>query len=251
MTTNPESGHALNVSNFESLISSITVYASSYNPSKDSLQLPAMQTLLNTAHESLTNVNNQLAAYSLAVDAQQIAFTKLGKLIPRVRNALKASDSSILNDESVETIFRKLLGKRAGTKLSTEEKQALATEGKEVKQVSVSQMSHVNMANNFNKLIAILSGIPEYRPNEEDLKIESLKAFANELNDKNMECQEATNALKFARDSRDEIMYKPLTGLVDIAIDCKTYIKSIAGKSGSLYKKIVKLIFKNLKKKHK
>jgi hypothetical protein len=78
--------------------------------------------------------------------------------------------------------------------------------------------------------------------------MESLKAFSNELNNKNTECLAASNALKFACDSRDEIMYEPLNRLVDIAADCKNYIKSIAGTSGTLYKQIAKLSFKNPKK---
>jgi len=63
--------------------------------------------------------------YANAVDARTAAFKPLGKLITRINNALKASDSSTLSDESFKSIIRKLQGRRASAKLTEQEKQAL------------------------------------------------------------------------------------------------------------------------------
>jgi hypothetical protein len=46
MASISETGHAKNVTNLESLITSITAFGTSYNPSKDSIKLTALQALL-------------------------------------------------------------------------------------------------------------------------------------------------------------------------------------------------------------
>jgi len=53
--------------------------------------------------------------------------------------------------------------------------------------------------------------------------------------------------LSNARITRNDILYKPNTGLVDIAIDTKTYIKSVFGASSPQYKQVSGLEFKTVK----
>ena len=47
MASTSETGHAKNVSNFDELISYALGYGSTYNPSKASIKLTALQTLLS------------------------------------------------------------------------------------------------------------------------------------------------------------------------------------------------------------
>jgi len=58
MTT--ETGHAKNVSNFEELTNFVTAYGTTYNPSKTSIKLPALQTLATNAKKAISELN---AAY--------------------------------------------------------------------------------------------------------------------------------------------------------------------------------------------
>ena len=219
-----ETGYAKNVANFESLITSIIAFDTTYNPSKESIKLPALQSLLAVSKNSFSEVNAAQSAYSLAVDARETAFEPLSKLITRVNNALKASESSTQTDESAQTIIRKLQGKRAVAKLTEEEKKALEAEGKEVNQISASQMSYDSRLDNFDKLITLLTTVPQYSPNEEELKIQSLKATYNNLKSKNTDVVSAYIQLDNARNNRNDILFKPLTGLIDIVFDVKTYI---------------------------
>ncbi len=57
MASTSETGHAKNVTNLESLITSINALGTSYNPSRDSIKLNALQNLLNESKESLNTVN--------------------------------------------------------------------------------------------------------------------------------------------------------------------------------------------------
>lgn len=243
MASTSETGHAKNVTNLESLITSATALGTSYNPSKDSIKLSALQALLSTSKEALSTVNTVESAYSNAVDARELEFEPMGKLITRVNNALKASDSTTQTDESAKTIIRKLQGKRASAKLTDEEIKALQAEGKEVIQISVSQMGYDSRLENFDKLISLLSTVPQYNPNEEELKIDSLKALHTKLKTKNTDVVTAYIQLDNARNNRNEVLYKPLTGLVDLASDSKMYIKSVFGASSPQFKQVSKLTF--------
>ncbi len=243
MANTSETGHAKNVTNLESLITSIIALGTTYNPSRDSIKLAALQTLLDQSKESLNAVNIAQAAYSNAVAARKVAFEPFGKLITRVMNSLKASGTSTQVVQSARTIVRKLQGRRASAKITEEEKKALEAEGKEVNQISASQMSFDNRIENFDRLIMLLSSIPLYNPNEEELKVETLKALHNQLKEKNSEVILPIVQLSNSRMTRNKILYSENTGLVDVALDSKTYIKSIFGATSPQYKQISKLRF--------
>ena len=245
MTNTSETGHAKNVTNLESLITSIVALETSYNPSRDSIKLPALQALLTASKESLNAVNIAQATYSNAVAARKVAFEPFGKLITRVMNSLKASGTSTQVVQSARTIVRKLQGRRASAKITEEEKKALEAEGKEVNQISASQMSFDNRIENFDRLIMLLSSIPLYNPNEEELKVETLKALHNQLKEKNSEVILPIVQLSNSRIARNKILYKENTGIVDIAVDSKTYIKSVFGATSPQYKQVSRLYFKN------
>ena len=243
MTNTSETGHAKNVTNLESLITSIIALETSYNPSRDSIKLPALQALLTASKESLNAVNIAQATYSNAVAARKVAFEPFGKLITRVMNSLKASGTSTQVVQSARPIVRKLQGRRASAKITEEEKKALEAEGKEVNQISASQMSFDNRIENFDILIMLLSSIRLYNPNEEELKVETLKALHNQLKEKNSEVILPIVQLSNSRMNRNKILYNENTGLVDVALDSKTYIKSIFGATSPQYKQISKLRF--------
>ena len=176
-----------------------------------------------------------------------MAFEPLSKLSTRILNALKATDTSTQVDESAETIIRKIQGKRATAKKTEEEKQALATEGKSTKEISTSQMSYDSRLDSFDKLIKLLTSVPLYAPNEAELKVTALTTLYTDLKAKNAAVVNTNTALSNARIARNDIMYKANTGLVDIALDTKTYIKSIYGATSPQYKQISKLEFKTVK----
>ena len=176
-----------------------------------------------------------------------MAFEPLGKLTTRILNALKATDTSTQVDESAQTIVRKLQGRRATPKKSEAEIKALATEGKEVNEISTSQMSYDNRLDNFDKLIKLLASVSLYAPNEAELKVTALTTLYNDLKAKNAAVIATSIPLSNARIARNDVLYKPNTGLVDIALDTKTYIKSLFGASSPQFKQISKLAFRVIK----
>ena len=243
MATNSDASLAKNVTNFETLISIVTSLGATYNPSKDSLKLPALQTLLTAANESTIAFKNAESVKSTAVDNRQLAFDPTGTFFTRVNNALKASNSTAQADETAKTIFRKLQGRRASAKLTEEQKAALLAEGKEVNQISTSQMGYDDKVENLESLISFLQTVPEYNPNEEELKITTLQTLLADLRAKNLTTTQAHIAVETARGARKTLQNTPNTGLVDVANDVKSYIKSVYGVKSTEYKLVSKLRF--------
>ena len=243
MASTSETGHAKNVANFEKLIAETSAFGENFNPSKATLKLTALNTQLATAKAAIAAVNSAEPAFKNAVSARDAAFAPLGKLITRINNALKASDTTVQEDESALTLVRKLQGRRATAKKTEDEKKALAAEGKEVVEISSSQMSFDSRLDNFDKLIKLLSSIPAYAPNEADLKVEALTALYNDLKAKNMAVINAETPLSTARIARNEVLYKQNTGIVDITVDVKNYVKSVFGATSPQYKLISNLKF--------
>jgi hypothetical protein len=238
MANSSETGHAKNVAYFERLVTNVTALGTTYNPSKANLKLVALNTQLTNAKAAIAAVNSAEPAYKNAVSARDVAFTALSKLITRVNNALKASDTTVQSDKSTMTLVRKLQGRRATPKLTEEEKKAAAEKGNEVVQISASQMSFDSRLDTLDKLIKLLTSVTAYAPNEADLKVLALTTVYNDLKAKNTAVIAAETPLINARIARNDTLYKPLTGLVDISVDVKTYIKSIYGATSPQYKAI-------------
>ena len=247
MATNSDINHAKNVTNFETLISVVVSLGATYNPSKNSLKLPALQKLHSAATDSMTALKNAESATATAVDTRELAFKSIGSLFTRINNALKASNSTVQADDTAKSIFRKLHGKRASAKLTEEQKAILLAEGKEVNQNSNSQMGYDDRVENFESLISFLQTVPEYNPNEEELKITTLQALLSDLKAKNISVMQNRIAEDTVRGVRKSVQNTPLTGLVDIANDVKSYIKSVFGVNSTQYKLVSKLRFVKFK----
>jgi DNA repair exonuclease SbcCD ATPase subunit len=243
MASTSELGHNRNAINFDTLIINCTSYGTSYNPSKASLKIPALQAQSTLAKNSIAAMNSLAPAYKNAVSARVSAFKSFDKLITRVNNALKASDTSQQVDESAQTIIRKLQGRRATPKKSDEQKKVASEAGKEIVEISTSQMSYDSRLDNLDKLIKLLASVPQYAPNEADLKITALTTLYNDIKAKNLAVISAEIPLNNARIARNDIMYKENVGLFDIALDIKTYIKSVYGATSPQFKQISGLRF--------
>jgi hypothetical protein len=243
MSSNIETGHIINVTNFESIVADVTSYGTAYNPTRPGLKLAALNTLLASGKNAVNAVSATQPALKLACDAREISFKSLSPLVTKVINALKATDTSELVDNSAQSLARKIQGRRATPKKTEEQKKIAAEAGKEIVEISSSQMSYDSRLDNFDKLIKLLSSVPLYVPNEADLKITALTAVLNDLKNKNTAVTNAEVPLNNARIVRNNVLYKQDTGLVDIALDVKTYIKSVYGATSPQYKKISKIKF--------
>ena len=244
MANQTETGHAKNVANFGTLITVVNGFGEVYNPSKQTITAASLATLYENSKNLMSELNGISGAYGIAVANREVAFEPLSKLATRIINALRASDITQQVIASAESLVRKLQGKRATPKKTDEEKAALQTEGTVVKEVSSSQMGFDNRLDSFDKLIKLLSGIPQYTPNQAELQIATLANYYNNLNTLNSDAVTARFQLKKARMSRNDILYKPDTGLIDTANAAKNYIRSLFGAISPEIKQLSGLTFK-------
>jgi hypothetical protein len=247
MSKNSETGHAKNVANFGILVSFCTGYGAEYNPSNSDIAIDALATIQTDSQNAVNTVNSALPAYNNAIAAREVSFKPLSKLITRVINALKAANPGTEIIDKAVTLVRKLQGRRASSKLTEEEKQELIAQGKEVNEISSSQLSFDNRIDNLDKLINLLGSITEYNPNETELQVASLTALLEDLRTKNDAAIAATTPLSNARIARNNILYNNGAGLVDNALNVKAYVKSLYGASSPQYHQISGLEFKRYK----
>ena len=242
MSSTSEVGHAKNVANFADLISYCTAYGSTYNPSKTTLQLTELNTLLTSAQTELANVTTAKNAFDTSTGNRQLAFEPLKSLATKIVNYLSVTDASEQTIANAKTINNKLQGRRAKTVSENP-----STEGETQNTVSVSRQSYDMLTENFSALIDLVSYVPSYTPNETELTTASLTAYLGELQTANTNVISAEVAYSNARISRNNVLYAENTGLVDIALDVKKYVKAIFGATSPQYKQISGIKFTSRK----
>jgi hypothetical protein len=246
MSKSSETGHLRNVSNFAKLIDYVQSLGENYLPPKESIRIENLQSVYNASMSVMEDMAKANSDYTLAVDKRKLAYKPLGKLVTRIYNNLKASDTPEMIDESVRSIVRRLQGRRASALFTDEEKAALEAEGKSINQVSSSQMGYDTRLYNFDKFISLLSSIPEYKPSEADLKVEALQALYANIYMLNMASIKAASQLNKVRSRRTEAMYHPTNGLVALAQDVKSYLRSMGEPPDNLIKATLRIPFKNI-----
>lgn len=255
MASISEIGHAKNVANFEDLISFCVGYGVTYNPILNAIKVANMNTLKTNASNSLTSAITAHTTFKNATNNRELAFEPVKKLITKVMAALKASGASDLTVSDALTINHKIQGKRGkltkadagknANKIAPQDPPVEVPE--EPKQISVSQQSYDSMIEHLEKLINLLSSIPAYNPNENELKVSSLNTLLTSLKAANTAVINAYTTWSNARIVRNDLLYKKTTGLIDVALECKNYVKSIYGATSSQYKQVSKLKFRKMK----
>jgi hypothetical protein len=162
----------------------------------------------------------------------------------RSLNYLKASGAPDPVVEDAEQLLRKLRGGNKRPKPKVD----VANAGSPTVPVpantrSTSQMSFDNQLGHFQAYIEILKTISEYNPNEADLKVTALTAYADDLIEKNNAVNMTSAAVTQARGTRDRLLYLDDDSVVNTARQVKSYIQAALGSDSALFMKIKGLSF--------
>lgn len=242
MASTSEVGHAKNVANFQDLIAFVNGYGATYNPSKDGLKLPQLETLHTKAKDSLSTVTAKTTEYNDSVNNRIEAFKDLRSLSTRLINALDATDASDQKMKDAKVFNRKMQGQRA-SKVKT----PLNPNDPPPNTISTSQQSYDQLIQHFQGLISVLESERSYSPNETELQISTLEAKAQDLDAKNDKVATAYTEISNARLARNNKLYKEDVGLVPTAGEVKKYVKSVFGASSPEFAQIKGIKFKNEK----
>jgi len=241
MTT--ESGDRKLLGNFRKLIDEVSA-DTNYNPANAKLKPAALETQYTDGDASVDAVVAELAPNKLAITDRETAFDELRPLVVRSRNFLKASGASKAVVADAEQFVRKLSGGKKKPKAKpTGQSDAPPTPAQPPVTHSSSQMSYDNQVGHFQSYIELVKNVSQYKPNEADLKVAALTAYAADLMAKSNTVSTTSAALSQARGTRDRLLYLDDGSVVNTARLVKNYVQAALGSDSQLYKKIKGLKF--------
>ncbi len=236
MSQQYETGNAKNVANLQKLIEQVTVYTA-YNPSIDNLKIENLNTLYTTALASLSAVEEKRNANKSAIHTRQQAYENLKPTCTRIINQLDILGLSSGTLDQAKSFNRLIQGSKKKKEETNEE------ENQENKSVSTSRQSYTQLADNFSKLLQLLSTIPSYNPNTEELKLTTLNTYLTSLTNSTQAVDQTEAELNTKLIERNNILYADGTGLYIIAQNVKKYVKSVYGANSEEYSKVSKIKF--------
>ena len=243
MASTSETGHAKNVANLQDLISFVTGYGATYNPTKNALKLPQLTALVTTSQTSLADVITKNTAYNGKVNDRVIAFKDLKSLSTRLINALQTTDATTQKVADAKAFNKKMQGVRAKAITTPTDPNTPAPTT-----ISTSQQSYDSQIQHLAGIISVLESETSYAPNETDLQIATLTAKQADLTAKNNAVANAYTNVSNSRISRDTTLYATTTGLFDIASEVKKYVKSIYGATSPQFAQVKGIEFTKKRK---
>lgn len=243
--SNSEKGHAKNVANFEKLIMVCQGFGAKYAPSKTAIKIVNLQAKLTASDTILDDIKTAVANNRTAVNNRRAAFKGYRKYSTRILAALKATDATEETVNNAISINKKIQGIRITDEKppkSDSETTPPVDDGDNT--ISTAQTSYTNIVDHFKSLKTLLvAQAAVYTPNETDLKTTAVTTYINNLDALNTGADNAATTLSNQLISRNHNFYDDKTGIPDIAIAVKDYIKSVYGAGSPEYKLASKIKF--------
>ena len=244
MASNSEVGHLKNITNFQDLISFSVGYGPTYNPANVRLKIPQLQAQYLLAETIFNDLKTYKSAFTIATNERRIAFSDFKQLSTRIINAFIVSGADIMAINNAKSINRKIQGYKSTATTIAEQDASTETS---INSVSTSQQSYARLLDHLANLIQVLEQNEQYKPNEIDLQVNSLKEKYTDLKAKNTKLVNAYTNYSNAMISRNNSLYNPVHGLVQTAKEVKFYIKSVFGATSYQYKQISGIKFSTAK----
>jgi hypothetical protein len=245
MNTN-QSGHEQNVVNLGLIISRVNNFQAGYTPSRIDFTIPKLTELKTNGETVIDSCNLAESVQKNSINARALVFIDFDGLITRSINALRISGASEKTIGQAEAIVRDLRGEKASDGPTEEEIAAAKAKGEELKQNVLHNSTFDSKIENFKKYVQFLSLEGTYNPNETDITIAALNDKLLAIKTANDDFNNTDSALNVARMARNKVLYTKNTGLVDIALGVKLYVKSAFGATSPEYKSISDIPFTKL-----
>lgn len=243
MSSTSEVGHAKNVANLQKLTEQVSVYTL-YNPPVANLSVASLQTLYTTAVAKLSEVEEARTANKNAIAQRQLAFENLKPTATRIINLLDILGLPEGTVNQAKTLNRTIQGNSKKPKPTENPDNGQPATNNSI---STSRQSYTQQAENFGILLQLLATIPEYTPNEDDLKLPNLIPYQESLVSATKPVDQTEAELNVKLIERDQILYAEETGLYTIAQNVKKYVKGLYGATSPEYLNVVDIKFTNRK----
>jgi hypothetical protein len=236
------------VAAFDQVLGHCNALGPVYNPSKESMKVAALTTLLTSAQKSIQAVDTAKSAYIQAVNERQKAFAPLPGSATRIVNALGATDASpqlIADIKLYRDKFRSVARESQPKTNMPEGGSQDQPNSASTSRGPVSQLDFESKIRNFNTMIELLKSEPTYKPNEADLTIAALTATLAILRAKHKAVMTAQMTLSNARLERNKVVYSD-SGIYGTGKRIKRYILSVYGATSAQYRQIDSFYFKKV-----
>ena len=245
MSTNSETGHPVNANNFIGKVNRVKQEGESYKPSNAEILITALEPICALITTAMKTVSETKAALVNATAKRKIAYVQMDAYATNAVDMLKSSGATREEEDHASSLLAKYKGERIGDVPNEEEIKAKAVaEGKEAvipKTISVSQQGFINKLSKFTDIVVYLKTVTAYKPNEEELKTETLELFIEQVGKLNEAKDNASKAYTDALVERNKLMYAEPSGAYFLSKKIMKYVSSTKGKKSQLYKDLQKL----------
>ena len=223
MASTSETGHAVNIANFMVLIERCHEFGSAYNPANSEISIAEMTTKYDNALSLHKDYITALEETKLPINDREILYIELGRVVTRSYNLFLSTKASIQTKKDAKGYMVKITGRNA---LVPKLDDGVTPDPKHI---STSQQSYVQKVDNFDKLVKLYKTDTNYAPNESALKIATLETLIDTIKTANNKVIAVTANAIVKRTARDHALYDVGSGIIDLALSCKKYVKGLYG----------------------
>src|SRR5690606_33210403 len=232
-----ETGHAINVQNFDVLKQIIIGFGAEYVSSNPLYALPNLELLYTEASSSVDTVLNRLTSNQEAIDVQTATFLNLKKDATRSKNIFAVCGvppEAVIRCDHINSLIQ---GSRIKMLRLTDDDQ---------NHISASHQSHTQQGEHVEAFIQLFDTYPQYTPPAEltaaawTTKRDAMKSAMQAVTVSSVD-------LKMARMNRNFTLYKPGTGMIDVAYGVKKVVLGIFGAQSPQYRMVSGIEFRRLR----
>jgi len=232
--------HIKNVEALDKVLNFCMGYGGRYNPIKGKLQLSTMNALLTQANEALRGEKLARNTYNNTTNTREVAFKEIPKLASSMVFTLAASGASAQTMNDARLYFRQVTGKGKDREpIPSSEAGITATP----KRKRSGKLSYTSVADNFERLVAVVSSDPNYQPNEESLKAGMLEQKVMQLKNLNGEVIDAKVAWSNGLITRNHLLYINDAAIGSTITAVKKYVRAVFGLNSQEYSQIKNIVF--------
>lgn len=222
MASTSETGHAVNMANFKKIIDRCVEFGTDYNPPNADIAIATMTAKWTSVDGLHSDYLAALEETKLPINEREILFDNLNKIVVRSVNLYESTKASSQAKKDAAGYKLKITGQKTKIK-------KLQDGTPDPNYVSKSQRSFTQRVNNFEKLVRFYETDANYAPNENTLKIASLETMLGNLKTANENVNQLVVRAIQKRIERDHGLYDVGTGIYDLSVACKKYVKSLYG----------------------
>jgi hypothetical protein len=241
MASISEISHEVNIFNFKSIINFCLEFGSDYNPANEDLTIVNMMARWTQVGTMQTNYTKAVTEKRLAINSRQEIYKELKSRVRRAYNSLASTKEMESTKKDAKGLMKTITGDNVRRKRDKDGKIVKGT-------VSNSHLGVADVLGNFDRFINVLGLATFYDPQEDKLKVVKLRALYYLVDAANSHVDELSAIAINLMETRDKGLYAKETGLVDVSLACKRYVRSLYGARSEEAKTVSGIKLKRLKR---